>query len=199
VLIVCEGAKTEPNYLLEIRRAERLASAHVKIISSELGTEPLQIVESAIAEFERERDFDKIYVVFDRDDHRTYANAVSRAEAIHGKMKNDEKKQVSFEAIVSVPSFELWLLLHFADIQAWFHRDEIARRLRQHIAGYTKGMNDTYERTRAQLQVATHRGSALKSRNSRLPGTEAYTDVQDLVAVLFRLRTDGGRTEGTGS
>ena len=137
VLIVCEGAKTEPNYFLEIRRAERLASAHVRIIPSELGTEPLQIVESAIAEFEKDRGFDRIYVVFDRDDHRTYANAIARAEAINGRMKNDEKEQVSFEAIVSVPSFELWLLLHFADIQAWFHRDEIAQRLRQHIAAYT--------------------------------------------------------------
>lgn len=189
MLIVCEGAKTEPNYLLEIRPAERLASAHVRIIPSELGTEPLQIVESAIAEFEKDRGFDRIYVVFDRDDHRTYANAIAKAEATNGKIKNDEKAPVNFEAVVSVPSFELWLLLHFADIQAWFHRDEIVQRLRQHITDYSKGLDDTFARTKAHLEVATQRAAFLKGRHSRLAGNEAYTDVHELVAVLLQLRT----------
>lgn len=191
VLIVCEGAKTEPNYFQEIRRSERLASAAVRIIPSELGTDPLKIVESAIKEFEKTREFDKIFVVFDRDDHQGYANGIAKATATNGKLRNYEKRAVSFEAVVSVPSFELWLLLHFEDIQAWFHRDEIAKRLRQHINNYEKGMEDTFSRTKANLLVATQRGRALKNRYSRLPGDEAYTDVHDLVAVLLQLRAGG--------
>ncbi len=140
VLVVCEGAKTVMNYLHEI---ERLASAYVRIIPSELGTDPLKIVESAIAEFERTRAFDKVFVVFDRDDHLCYANAIAKAQAKDKKLKNDEKKPVGFEAVVSVPSFELWLLLHFHDQQVWLHRDEALDRLRQHIPGYAKGMDDT--------------------------------------------------------
>jgi hypothetical protein len=191
VLVVCEGAKTEPNYLHEIRQAERLASAYVKIIPSELGTDPLNIVESAIAEFERSRAFDKVYVGFDRDNHFGYANAIARAQAKDKTLKNDEKKAVGFEAVVSVPSFELWLLLHFHDQQAWVHRDDALQRLRQFIPGYEKGMDDTFARTKAYLDVATTRGANLKTRNSRLPGDEAYTDVHELVAALLKLRTQG--------
>ncbi|MBX9572169.1 MAG: RloB family protein [Candidatus Obscuribacterales bacterium] len=189
VLIVCEGAKTEPNYFQEIRVLERLSSAHVKIIPSTLGTDPLNVVKSAIEEFEKTRSFDKIYVVFDRDDHLNYDNAIVKAEATDKKLKNNEKKAVTFEAIVSVPSFEFWLLLHFADVQAWFHRDEIMQRLKQHIANYEKGMNNTFASTRPHLEVAKQRGSHLKEQNSRRPGNEAYTDVQDLVTALFKLRT----------
>ncbi len=194
VLVVCEGAKTEPNYLHEIRRAERLASAYVRIIPSELGTDPLKIVESAIAEFERTRAFDRVFVVFDRDDHLGYANAIAKAQAKDKKLKNDEKKPVGFEAVVSVPSFELWLLLHFHDQQSWLHRDEALERLRQHIPGYAKGMGDTFAKTKAHLDVATARGANLKARNSRLPGDdEAYTDVHELVAALLALRTEGNQ------
>ena len=190
MLVVCEGAKTEPNYLHEIRRAERLASTYVRIIPSELGTDPLKIVESAIAEFEKSRAFDKVYVVFDRDEHLGYANAIAKAAAKDKKMKNDERRPVSFEAVVSVPSFELWLLLHFHDQQAWLHRGQALERLRQFIPEYEKGMDDVFAATKSRLQVAAQRGAALKNKNSRLPGSEAYTDVQDLVAALFRLRTD---------
>jgi len=106
VLIVCEGAKTEPNYFNEIRVLERLSSAHVKIIPSALGTDPLSVVNSSIEEFEKIHAFDKVFVVFDRDDHLNYDNAIAKAEATDGKLKNDEKQAVPFEAIASVPSFE---------------------------------------------------------------------------------------------
>ena len=47
VLIVCEGEKTEPLYLGEIRQEHKLASANVQVWPSALGTEPLQVVEYA--------------------------------------------------------------------------------------------------------------------------------------------------------
>lgn len=189
VLIVCEGAKTEPNYFNEIRILERLSSAHVVIIPSTLGTDPLNVVKSAIEEFEKTRAYDKVFVVFDRDDHLTYDNAIAKAEATDGKLRNDEKRAVPFKAIVSVPSFEFWLLLHFEDVQAWLHRDEVMRRLRQHIPNYEKGMDNTFAVTRPSLEIATQRAARLKERNSRRPGNEPYTDVHDLVAFLLRLKT----------
>ena len=47
LLIVCEGEKTEPQYLDEIRQELRLATAHVQVRPSGFGTEPLQVVEYA--------------------------------------------------------------------------------------------------------------------------------------------------------
>jgi RloB-like protein len=188
VLIVCEGSKTEVNYFEEVRQEARLPTVHVLVIHSFLGTTPQQIVQAAEEEFCKSKGFEKVYAVFDRDDHLTYANAIAMAEARDGKLKNDEKEHVSFEAIVSVPCFELWLLLHYVNIMAPIHRHHALARLQQHLPGYQKGKNGTYVTTVANLAVATQRATALKQQFCRLPGTDAYTDVHKLVDVLRKLR-----------
>lgn len=184
LLIVCEGAKTEVNYFEAIRQETRISSADIRIIHSPIGTEPQQIVEGAVKEFNKTKAYERVYAVFDRDDHRTYANAIAMADARNGKLKNNEKRPISFEAVVSVPNFELWLLLHFADIQAYMHRDEVIRKLMRHINNYEKGMTEIYAATADNLRTATDRASLLKQRFSRLPGNDAYTDVHELVAML---------------
>lgn len=183
ILIVCEGSKTEPNYFHEIRKAARISSVDVHVLHSQ-GTEPQQVVESAETEFKRTKAYERVYAVFDRDDHLTYSNAIDMAEARDKKWKNDEGKPAIFEAIVTVPSFELWLLLHFADIQAFLHRDDALTRVRTHIAGYEKGNKDTYAKTLAHIETAIARATALKARFNRKPGEEAYTDVHELVTIL---------------
>lgn len=188
VLIVCEGSKTEVNYFEEIRQEARLPTLDVRVIHSPLGTEPLQIVVGAEKEFLKSRGFEKVYAVFDRDDHLTYANAIAKAEADGTKLRNDDKQTVSFAAIVSVPCFELWLLLHFADIMAPMHRDEALAQVRRRIPGYQKGNRGTFAATVANLSDAMQRATALKQRFGRLPGTDAYTDVHELVTVLRELK-----------
>jgi hypothetical protein len=185
ILIVCEGKKTEPNYFEEIRKQARIPTAHICVLHSQLGTQPSQVVEYAVTQFnEKKKAFEKVFAVFDRDDHTSYANAIARAESLDGKLENDEKKQVIFKAIVSVPSFELWLLLHYADIQSFHHRDRILYRLREHIPDYEKGRYGLYALTQSLLIEATGRAERLKARFSRLPGEDAYTDVDELVSIL---------------
>lgn len=188
VLIVCEGEKTEVNYFEEIRQAARLPTVYLRVIHSPLGTEPKQIVESAEQEFAKSKGLEKVCAVFDRDQHLTYANAIAMSEARDGKLRNDEKEPVSFEAIVSVPSFELWLLLHFVSILAPLHGDQALAQLKQHIAGYEKGRSGIYAATLANLEIATQRAVALKDQFNRLPGDDVYTDVHQLVAALRRLK-----------
>ena len=43
-------------------------------------------------------------------------DAIKRAEAHEVKLKNRDRVKVRFEAVVSVPSFEVWFLMHFCDI-----------------------------------------------------------------------------------
>ena len=139
ILIVCEGKKTEPQYFEEIRIQNRVPSADVKIVHSEFGTQPRQVVDYAEMLFKKSKAYEHVYAVFDRDQHATYHDALTRAAALNGALRNDERKPVSFTAIPSVPCFELWLLLHYANIQAYFERDEIYRRLREHLPQYQKG------------------------------------------------------------
>lgn len=88
-----------------------------------------------------------------------------------------------------MPSFELWLLLHYEDIQAPIHRTEVVQRLKQHIPGYEKGAGGAFSTTRNCLPVAMQRALALAARFSAYSDPEPYTGIADLVALLTTLRT----------
>ena len=197
LLIVCEGSKTEPLYLGEIRQQLRLPSANVQVQPAAYGTEPLRIVEYAerlFTEGQRAlgihaRSFDRVVVVFDRDEHRTYHAALQRVAALNGRLENDERVKAPFEAAVSVPCFELWLLLHFEDVFAPMHRDEALARLRVHLADYATGQGSHWAATRERLDVATGRANALVAAgHAAEEGTQPYTNVHELVHRLLHLK-----------
>jgi len=197
ILIVSEGSKTEPNYFNEIRVAHRLHTANVEVWPSELGTAPIQVVQYAQQLFEvgdrhkniQRRAFEHVYAVFDRDDHPRYFDALRLAESLDGKLRNDAKQFIRFTAIASVPSFELWLLLHYENIQAPLHRDEVMQRLKLHIPGYEKGAGQAFATTREHLAIATQRAEALAARFSADNAPEPYTAIVDLVKRLTTLRS----------
>lgn len=196
ILIVSEGSKTEPNYFSEIRTAYRLHTANVEVRPSGLGTAPIQVVQYAKELFEngdrhkniRPRAFEQVYAVFDRDDHDSYFNALRLAESLDGRLKNDAKQFIRFQAIASVPSFELWLLLHYEDIQAPLHRDEVMQRLKLHIPGYEKGACQAFATTRERLAVASQRAEALTAKFTADTAPEPYTAIVELVKLLITLR-----------
>ena len=196
ILIVSEGSKTEPNYFREIRSEYRLQTANVEVRPSELGTAPIQVVQYAQALFEsgdrhkniQRRAFEKVYALFDRDDHDSYHEALTLAAALDGRLRNDAKQPVAFQAIASVPCFELWLLLHFEDIQAPMHRHEVMSRLKLYIPGYDKGDGNSFAITGALLSVATLRAERLSTRFTARTDPEPFTAVVELVRLLITLR-----------
>ena len=106
VLIVCEG-KTECRYLQDLKDHMEL-SYSIKIILSK-GSSPANVVTEAERTLEDDRDFGKVYCVFDRDKHPSFKKALQQIQKLHDKYKSN----TTIEAITSVPCFELWLLLHF--------------------------------------------------------------------------------------
>ena len=196
ILIVSEGSKTEPNYFCEIRAAYRLHTANVEVRPSELGTAPVQVVQYARELFEngdRHKNiqpgaFEQVYAVFDRDDHESYFNALRLAESLNGKLKNDAKQFISFKAVASVPCFELWLLLHYEDIQAPLPRGKVIQRLKQHLPNYEKGTGSAFATTREHLPIAAQRAQALAARFTADTAPEPYTAIAALVQLLTTLR-----------
>jgi RloB-like protein len=95
MLIVSEGSKTEPNYFHEIRAAYRLHTTNVQVRPSDLGTAPIQVVRYAKQLFEsgdshkniQPRAFEKVFAVFDRDDHESYFDALRMAESLDGPLE----------------------------------------------------------------------------------------------------------------
>ncbi len=198
ILIVSEGSKTEPQYFCEIRAHFRLHTANVQVQPSALGTQPLQVVEYAEQLFLngdpakqiQPKAFEQVYAVFDRDNHGTYHDALTKAASLHKKMRSDLGQHVTFQAIASVPCFELWLLLHFADILAPVHRNEVYERLRVHLPGYDKGQGGHFERTRPHIDLAMQRAVHLAHIHTAHRGIEPYTDMHTLVDLLTKLKPE---------
>lgn len=197
ILIVCEGAKTEPNYFNEIRQSYRLPTANVVVQAGGLGTAPLQVVQYAKKLFEKgdsnrriqPRAFEQVFAVFDRDDHDSYFDALALAESWDGRLRNDAKQSIRFQAIASVPSFELWLLLHFEEVHAPLHRDQVLAHLCRHLPGYTKGASQAFANTRERLENAIDRAKVLAGQHAATDAPEPYTAVGELVDLLTCLRS----------
>lgn len=108
VLIVCEGAKTEPNYLRKLVDFFELNTANVEV-DGDSDSSPISVVEHSKERYNEEKRtgdaFDRVFCVFDKDSHASYTRALDEVEK--AKPKN------IFKAITSVPCFEYWLLLHY--------------------------------------------------------------------------------------
>lgn len=197
VLIVCEGEKTEPNYLNELRSYFKLQTANVTVRPSKLGTEPMQIVQFAQQLFEQgdgrqglaKREFDRIYAVFDRDDHQTYHEALAYCSKHTMTFKNNEGQRVPLIAVASVPCFELWLLLHYEDVLEALHRNDVYARLKRCLADYEKGNSGYWPRLLPLLAEAQRRSQAMAQRHSPEDGQQPCTAIGGLVAYLGQLKS----------
>ncbi|AJC84216.1 RloB domain-containing protein [Campylobacter peloridis] len=134
ILIVCEGEKTEKNYLNQLKDFFSLSNVSINILSSKKSS-PLQVVKFA-KEKSKENSYDKIYCVFDKDTHLNFDKAKQKC------------KKYKFEAIISNPCFEFWILLHFTYTTKSFSTNSpcielISVCLKEYIQDYTKNYNFT--------------------------------------------------------
>lgn len=110
------------------------------------------------------------------------------AKLFDGKLKNDDKQLIRFQAIASVPCFELWLLLHHEMIEAPLHRDDVMGRLKRYMPGYKKGAGGTFAVTCQHLVVAIQRADTLVARFTADDAPEPYTAIGELVKRMTSLR-----------
>ena len=92
------------------------------------------------------------------------------------------------QAAASMPSFELWLLLHFEDIQAALHRHEVMRHIKLHIPGCDKGAGNAFAITGDHLAVPTQRAEWLAARFAARTDPAPFTAIVELVKLLTMLR-----------
>ena len=196
ILIVTEGSKTEPNYFNGIRQHYRLPTTNVVVLHSISGTAPIQVIKTAYQIFTQgdatrkigPRRFDQVYAVFDRDEHPNFKDALKHAETCSRRLKNDQQEMVIFKAIPSIPCFELWLLLHFEDIQSPIECQETLSRLKAHLPDYKKSSQNLFEVTKQHLEQASSRATVLSRRRTEMNEKGPYTAIVDLVSLLTNLR-----------
>lgn len=128
VLVLCEGSKTEPNYLAAIVRSLGLTSVSVP---EDHDTDPLNLYRKAALALKKDPTCSRVYVVFDRGAHINFAPAVMAITQHH------EYGTRLFMAR-SYPSFELWLLLHYVECRTPMNPEQVLARLKKECKGYEK-------------------------------------------------------------
>jgi hypothetical protein len=63
VLIVCEGERTEPNYFRAMVDDLQLNTANIVVAKNTAGSSPKTIVEFALKEYGKEKEYDRIYCI----------------------------------------------------------------------------------------------------------------------------------------
>lgn len=190
VLIVCEGSKTEPNYLRDLRDCLKLVSANIEIDGS-CGSSPISVYEYAKLRYREEKKetipYDKVFCVFDKD---THAGAYDKAKA---KIQASRPAGV-FTAITSIPCFEYFLLLHFEYTTKPFIAtgnksvcDCVVQDLRKHIPDYEKGSNGLFEATYDKLETALGRCKKAESDALNAGTDNPTTHMHELVEYLKEL------------
>lgn len=178
ILVVCEGAKTEPNYFKSFDAAAITATVDVR----GEGKNTTSLVDSA-AEIVRKaresgRPYDEVWAVFDRDSFlpEAFNEAVRRAEA------------AGMRTAWSNEAFELWYLLHFDYIDAAISRSRYGGMLADKLGfPYAKNATDMRARLRAREPDAIRNAKLLHSSySSETPPASAFpcTTVYRLVEAL---------------
>lgn len=141
ILIVCEGAETEPNYFESLREYLKLSTVQVKI--KDRAGAPIGIINEAQAQVQaREHEslehrspglsYEAIWCVFDVENpnyNQTFERAVQAAD------KN------GYHLAISNPAFEFWYVLHFEHTaRPFMDGSELKEYLRRHIPGYFPAM-----------------------------------------------------------
>lgn len=188
VLIVCEGSKTEPFYLRDLRRYHRLSSANIEIAPSP-APDPRNVVEHAQSRIEEE-EFDRAYCVFDRDEHAGYDEAMQRI----AQLRNSG---INIEAVVSWPCFEIWPLLHFKYTGQPYERvgrtsacERVIRDLKAFQPHYEKGRGGLYHELLSAYSTAMANARRLEQDNGKTGSSNPSTRLHNLVEYLVKLRDD---------
>ncbi|WP_295881688.1 RloB family protein [uncultured Thiohalocapsa sp.] len=199
VLIVCEDEKAAPSYLIDLRDDLGLNPNNV-VITGNCGSSPDSVAQEAIRRFEQEPDFDRVYCVFDRDQHNDYQKALNRIR--EKKLRKRNGHQALFRAVTSIPCFEYWLLLHYSFHTAPFHPTQsrspcaavIAKLKKGPLHDYEKGLRGVYERTKPKLQQASENAEkavkAAQAVGTDNPTTDLHELVKDLIALAEK-KTEG--------
>lgn len=156
IVVVCEGEKTEVQYLKYWHAKYRTAVN--LILPDPHGSDPLTIVRCAIdkkATYADEGGNQTFWCVGDQDEHVNLEEAVTLANAngIH--------------YCLSIPCLELWFVLHFENQTGHISKDKVQSKCRKHLIGYVKRLSDRHlVQLHEEYETARDRARALDKWHS---------------------------------
>ena len=181
IRIYTEGQKTEPNYFNSIKDELRLPEIDIKVHGC--GDHTMPLVEWVIERKNNENTGEETewWVVFDRDEHTEFNNAISLA------------RSNSISVAYSNECFELWFILHFNLLSTAIGRGQYYKKLTELLdVKYEKNSSDIYELIKEKEATAilnaknlekTHNDEGVESPEKRDPSTLVYQLVEKLRAL----------------
>ena len=135
-LIVCEGKKTEPNYFKAFtERWSEVKEVNVKgcgCSTCQLINEAKKIQEKL--EHERQVSFDRVWLVFDKDDFTDFNKAI------------EEAKKEKINCAWSNEAFELWYVLHFQYLVTGVDRKQYIEMIEDKVRKASKNKKFEYKK-----------------------------------------------------
>ncbi len=183
-MIVCEG-ETEEAYFEAARTHLDLTTAEVVIADNSRGSAPISVVNCAEQRSREMGGYDMIFCVFDRDRHESYGRAREKIRGLAARSRH----RLNIREAVSVPCFELWVLLHFERTDRPFSdcAEVVARIRSDHLEGYQKANDKIAEQLmlRADTALANARWLAERAAiQDENPSTSANIVLQHLKDVV---------------
>ena len=159
VVVATEGEKCEPVYFETLKRSDQFHNLkiHLELLPSEDGRTSPKYVLDKLNNFKKEyklKEDDELWLVVDRD-----FKSWTQAEL---SLCNKECRQKGIKFCISNPCFELWILLHFMDV------DSKNKSYKEKLLRNEK----TSKRTFNELKIIEKRGRYNKS-------SPDYTDLID--------------------
>jgi hypothetical protein len=181
ILIVCEGAKTEPDYFNSFRVPKQVCQIQG------LGSNTISLVNSA-KRLKDQGDYSEVWCVFDRDSFpkKNVLAALSLAD------------KLGFKCAFSNESFELWYILHFCYLDTQITRHDYCARLSDFLKSPYKKNNPLIYDLLQDRQATAIRNSEVLEKAMCKPGVSPYdarphTTVHRLVKRLNKLAKAVGR------
>jgi len=144
-LIVCEDQRTEPEYFEKY--VSQIPKETIYLEAIGIGRDPKGVVDKAIEErdalaLRAKREVDVVWVVFDKDDADENATKIERFESAFNTAK-EQKIEIAYSNEV----FELWLLLHFMNVdkETPLPRNNIYQLLQEQFQRIPKYKNYIYD------------------------------------------------------
>ena len=188
ILIVCEGAETEPNYFKHLLGQLRLSSAKVIVVGKECGAAPKSVVEyaiQAIRQGAKDNPYDQVWCVFDVEipDANSLNSAYDSIIAYHPPKGCLSRLKLA----MTNPFFEYWYVLHFEKTSRTYNSNkEVLVHLKKHLPSYKKN-DDTPTQIYSKLEDAIANAAAIIKENhygEDLRGCNPSTHVHILVQYL---------------
>lgn len=179
-----------------------LDSANIEIDGSS-GSSPISVVKHAYRLYQQELSsgdsYNSIFCVFDRDSHESFNEAVARVDEINKELvAKGLDDQTKFKAIISIPSFEYWLLIHYLPTTKPYAQtptksvgDLVVDDLKQYLPNYQKTQKGLFI---LSLEEGTLEGALANSKRiyesekRSLGSVNSRTNVHELILYLQQLK-----------